>query len=303
MAGSLPNLLLAGVTKAGTTALFSYLGQHPDICPSSVKEPDYFSPFAVGQEPQMTVEEYERCFSACGRERYRMDGSPRYFFGGPAVIDAVERTLDSPRVVVLLRDPVTRLWSDYQYKKVQDRIDPGLGFEEFLERCRAVPRGPARTPEDLTTYRALVIGCYVDYLPAWLDALGERFRLVFSDGLRDEPAAVLRSLCSWLDLDVSPVDDFSFAARNPTVPPRSYGVHRAARATYARTRSVLGTRSELVERARRVYEAINGARNVERLSAEPRQRLADYYREPNAALAAVVRDAGYTELPAWLEGP
>jgi hypothetical protein len=297
----LPNLLIAGVTKAGTTALFSYLGQHPDVCPSVVKEPDYFSPFAAGGAPEMTLDEYERCFSSCGDERYRMEATPRYFFGGARVVDAVERTLESPRALVLLRDPVARFWSNYQYKKLQRQIDAGLRFDEFLDRCLVVPRGPALSPEDLTTFRALVTGCYVDYVPAWSTALGDRFRVVFSEELAADPAAVVRSLCSWLDLEGSVVGRFSFDVRNRTVPPRSYAVHKAARSLYGRTRSALAARPELQERARRVYEAINGARNAERLTPERRRRLAAYYRDPNAALAAALRKAGYSRLPSWLE--
>jgi hypothetical protein len=46
--GTLPNLLLAGVPKAGTTSLFRYLEQHPDICSSSDKEIGYFNPLRHG---------------------------------------------------------------------------------------------------------------------------------------------------------------------------------------------------------------------------------------------------------------
>ena len=44
----LPNLVIAGVPKAGTTSLFNYLAQHPDICPSDVKETRYFEPLRYG---------------------------------------------------------------------------------------------------------------------------------------------------------------------------------------------------------------------------------------------------------------
>ncbi len=43
-----PNLVIVGVVKSGTTSLFNYLSQHPDICPSDVKETRYFDPLRFG---------------------------------------------------------------------------------------------------------------------------------------------------------------------------------------------------------------------------------------------------------------
>jgi hypothetical protein len=105
----LPNLVIVGVGKARTTSLFEYLGQHPDICPSAVKETDHFSPlrFAGGVLPP--IESYLRHFRHCAGSRWVLEATPAYCYGGQPVIDAMREVLGRPRVVIILREPAERL--------------------------------------------------------------------------------------------------------------------------------------------------------------------------------------------------
>src|SRR4051794_41003093 len=64
----LPNLIIAGVSKGGTTSLFRYLAQHPDICPSPIKELRYFEPLRYG-EPLTPIESCARHFEHCTGQR------------------------------------------------------------------------------------------------------------------------------------------------------------------------------------------------------------------------------------------
>ena len=84
--GRLPNLIIVGLGKAGTTSLFWYLSQHSDVCASTVKEPGYFLPAAEGLELP-PIGQYASYFKECGRERYRMEASPQYFHGARPVME------------------------------------------------------------------------------------------------------------------------------------------------------------------------------------------------------------------------
>ena len=56
-----PNLFVAGVPKAGTTSLFHYLALHPDVFPSSRKEPGFFHPFKI-KDMDANLDAYKKFF-------------------------------------------------------------------------------------------------------------------------------------------------------------------------------------------------------------------------------------------------
>src|SRR3954454_22208791 len=77
----LANLVVIGVNKAGTTSLFDYLGRHPDIGLSGRKELRYFTPLRYG-EPLEPVASYAEHFRHCLEERFAVEATPGYFYGG-----------------------------------------------------------------------------------------------------------------------------------------------------------------------------------------------------------------------------
>ena len=76
----LPNLVIAGVSRAGTTSLFRYLAQHPDVGTSDVKELRYFSAVRHGQ-PLEPLDMYAAHFKAC-TQAFAVEATPGYFYGG-----------------------------------------------------------------------------------------------------------------------------------------------------------------------------------------------------------------------------
>ena len=113
----MPNLLIAGVTKAGTTSLFSYLVQHGDVCGSTLKETEYFSKLLYPDHELAPRRDYERYFRHCGSERYVLEATPNYWYAGGRLLDATEDVLAKPHYIISLRDPIERFWSDFTYMK------------------------------------------------------------------------------------------------------------------------------------------------------------------------------------------
>src|SRR5829696_5200556 len=130
----LPNLVVIGVSKAGTTSLFEYLGRHPDVGLSDVKELRYFTPLRYG-EPLPPLPDYAQHFQHCLRERYAAEATPGYFYGGRPVARAMRETCGPLRVVLSLREPGARCWSWFRFMKSRMRIPKNLSFDEYLDRC------------------------------------------------------------------------------------------------------------------------------------------------------------------------
>jgi hypothetical protein len=156
----LPNLIIPGVAKAGTTSLHDYLGQHPDICAARIKEVNFFTDGGnpAGREG---LDRYERFFSHCAGQRYRVESSPAYFYGGEGVIAALQETLAGPRIIISLREPAIRLWSAFTFLQSMGRLPPERSFAEYVTWCRGqYDSGGSTTPYALSLYG--------ERLPAWM---------------------------------------------------------------------------------------------------------------------------------------
>lgn len=293
------NLFIVGVVKGGTTSLFAYLAQHPDICPCREKEPHYFSPLRLPGGHLAPLERYDALFAHCGDAAYRMEATPIYFFGGARVIEAIRGTAPDAKVVVSLRDPVSRIWSNYRYKRQKGVLGPEVSFEEFLDRCEEVAARD-EVPPDLRPYMVLAHNRYEPYLRQWHEVFGGAFRVIFFDDVIARPREVVADLCAWLDLDPTAVRDFDLSARNVTYEPRSRAVHRAAVAVRRRAAGTLQARPRLQDALRKAYGLVNAQTRSERMPPAQRARLDAYYDAPNARLRRLLLDLGYEDLPRWL---
>ena len=295
--GRLPNLLIAGVGKAGTTSLFWYLSQHPDICASSVKEPRYFRP--PGDPASLPpIDDYLRCFRHCGSERYVMEASPQYFKGGRRTIDAIRETLPDPRIILMFRDPVDRIWSEYRFRKSRMSIPQQMGFERFVAECERVrTEGVPRTTET-EPYWTLAGGFYIDHVVDWLDAFGDAIRVFFFEDMTPDPPSFLAGVCRWLDIDDRVVRSFTYSVENRSISVRSPMLQRIA--LRLNSRSLLRERRRVKGPLRAVYQRVNRRREGERMPPETRAHLQALFSASNAALSRELLRRGYRQLPAWL---
>jgi hypothetical protein len=296
----LPNLLIAGVAKAGTSSLAWYLTQHPDICPGDRKEINYFSPLVFGLPPRESIEDYARHFSAWAGQTYRLDASPRYFYGGPKLVEAVRSTLPDPKTMIILRDPVDRFWSSYRSKKDRDRLDEGVTFAEFFEACRSRYAEGVDVQKANHRYRSLRIGAYAENLRDWIDGFGSELKIVFFEHLAADPHAVVVDVCEAIGLDPAPAADFDYAVRNVTIPPRSRKLSAVTRRINLRVDRHFRERPELKARLRSAYKTVNGRRQKERMTTEDRALVEAFYAGPNRELQELLSGLGYTDFPAWL---
>jgi len=292
----LPNLIIAGVTKAGTTSLFNYLAAHPQVCPSTVKEPGFFS---VDRRPGPLppLESYAELVSACSEARYRMEATPHYWIGREPVIAAIARTLERPRIIIILRDPVARLWSLFTFYKSRGIIDLDEAFPARVEAWEAehaeYEAGLRERPSALTSSQ------YVRFLQPWLDAFGDDLRIVFAEHLAAQPTATVASLYRWLELDSDLAANQSFERHNSTVVPRNQALAQAARALARRTNYAFRNYPAVRAVLRHGYHRVNSKEQVERMGDRERARLQQWFVEPNRALGELLSEHGYADLPEW----
>jgi hypothetical protein len=297
----LPNLVIAGVTKAGTTSLHHYLAQHPDICPAKVKEVDYYAPMIEGAAPG-PLSAYAAHFAACGEHPWRLDASPGYFIGGKPLAVQIAEDLDQPRVIIMLREPVSRLWSGYTYKRSKGRLPAGMTFPEFYEACLQAYEGGSVTDPSNKLFRTLATGVYANYLDDWVDTFGGALRLVFFENLVSSPAAELTSLFHWLGVDPAAVAGLDLKARNQTSHPKSFAMRHVAYALRARGGRLLSDSTRIGQVLRATYHRVNTGSMDERFGPDDRLTAELFYAPTLPPLRKILERAGGSELPGWLAG-
>lgn len=297
--GRLPNLIIAGVPKGGTTSLFRYLAQHPDICASRNKELRYFDAVRYG-EPVPPLSSYARHFTHWTGERYRMEGTPGYFSGGAPVATATNASLEDARILVSLRDPVERCWSWYRFVRGRARIPKEMMFADYLDVCEELRERGVDGLRENQAFVGLRGGCYDEWFDTWRSLFGERLHVAFFDDLVVDSLGVVQEVLRWLDLDERPAANFRFEAENRSVQYRNRPLLKAALVLNRRGESFFERHAELKRVLRSAYYLVNREPAADRLDDGQRERLAAFYAPHDERLAASLRASGLNRLPAWL---
>lgn len=293
----LPNLILAGVERSGTTSLYSWLGQHPEIRPGAIKAHRYFRYRQFESDPA-SFESYLENFRGEPRP-VTFDGHGGYCDLEPPVLESLRRTLPEARVVIVLREPVARAISWYRYIHSRFLLDRRLDFGTYVERCLAGERSDSRTAEG-TRQLGVVAGEYARWLPAWGEAWGDALRVVYFDDLRADPERVIHSLCEWLDLDPAGMAGWRPKAHNASVGYRWAWLHRQAIRTNEAYEASFRRRPRLKSLLRSIYQGLNSAPAGAKVQPEAVKRLRRHYERANRDLGKVLASLGHTTWPTWL---
>jgi hypothetical protein len=293
------NTIIAGVNKAGTTSLFVSLQAHPQVAISAVKETRYFLPARYGR-PLDPPSVYASYFAAAGDRPIRLEATPAYFYGGEPLVAEIVKVLGAKtRIIVVLREPVSRLLSFFTFQKTRLRIPEKMTLEEYLRIADAMSDADFTEPDNEKWF-GFRGGCYADYLPAWTDACGANLKIVFFDDLMGDPHSTLRGVGSWLGIDPDRFSLDDLSSENRTTGFKSRGFQRVALAVNDRLERILRRHPDLKQRLRSAYYRLNGRRASEQAPDRVRERVEERYREPNARLVAQLRDLGVRDVPAWL---
>jgi hypothetical protein len=230
--GALPNTLLIGAQKSGTTSLFHYLEQHPQICASRSKEPQYFdSQYHRGEKW------YRAHFRPRRGETVRIEASPHSLFH-PLSPRRVQAAIPGARLIVLLRNPIDRAYSHY-HESVSQSAEP-LSFRDALaaEPARLadwyekVERGEARDSPELRDFSYVTRGLYAAQIARWLMPFRrEQFLFLRSEEMFEAPQPTLDRVYDSLGIDSIAIGD-SRPRRQRRYPPMEADIRSALELTF-----------------------------------------------------------------------
>jgi len=188
---ALPTFLIAGVPKAGTSALAAYLSAHPDVFMSAEKELHFFD------RPPRGERWYRSNFDRAGDAKAIGEATPTYVLTRVA-LERMHAMLPEVRLIVLMRNPVDRAYSHYWWNRaLNERRD-------FATAVRAeMSGGPSDRPlppDARPGYWSYTGGGrYAELLRRVCEHYPrERVLAVVSEELRSSPDGVYREVCRFL---------------------------------------------------------------------------------------------------------
>ena len=202
----LPNFFIIGAPKAGTTSLYHYLKNHPDIYMSPVKEPNYFSYADIVTQKLYyhecgieSLQGYEKLFAGVNRHKAIGEASVSYLYY-PDVALRIKNTITDAKILILLRNPVDRSFSHFLMDQRLCYIN--LSFENVV---RKVVRHPNL---ELYCQQYVELGLYHEQVKRYIDIFGEdQVKIVLTEDMKEDTAKVLHSVFEYLGVKNQPPAD------------------------------------------------------------------------------------------------
>lgn len=304
MVESYRHLVIGGANKCGTTSLFRYLADHPEICGSSIKEANFFSGPDGGKA---SYEDYLDIFPGDRRAaRWLLEGTPSYLDGGARIASKIKRLLPDAQLVFLLREPIDRLLSFYKSKLgLKTAISYGMTLDQFAEQALRIATGEIqasdRTEKDIGWQVSKAD--YAPFIKEYLQYFDkDRLTVVFFDEFRSNPKAVAARICRIAGLDSSYLDDYQFAIENRSRFHKSETIRTLGSKINKHLEPLLNRVPAARRLLRNTYNQMNTTdRPALSLSESNLESLKSYYAPRNQALRSLLQtDFGISEFPEWL---
>jgi hypothetical protein len=304
----LPNFLIIGAPRSGTTTLYEELGKHPDVFMSPLKEPLFFAveghePFRGPGDDQgiRDLKTYCELFAGAGGEKVIGEASTLYLYS-PQAPHRIKHYLPDVKLVALLRNPAERAYSHFLLHRVSVRET----LRDFREAINAEDERERRGWSPVWFYRKL--GLYSRQLARYQSLFQpEQLRVFLFEDLEQNPEKLITELCHFLGIERRFMCQVP-SRRNAGRYPRSMKLHgfllqRNFISTlldpFLSGRWGLSFRRKMWELVARRLVHLNLGKPRLTLRPEDRQWLIEYYREDILRTQELLQ----RDLSHWLSAP
>lgn len=185
--GRLPNVLIVGAQKSGTTWLHSSLGKSARVFVSTRKELNFFNK----KDPAAHLAAYRENFQSNPDYYYFLETTPHYFrlpFERGDIARNIQQILGNPRLITLFRNPIDRYESAYTHHMMRERIPYSAEIVEMRD-----------------DFNMLSLGKYAEITRHWQDIFPD-LGLFFYDDIEQNPLQLVTRVMAFLGLenDIAP---------------------------------------------------------------------------------------------------
>ncbi|MBW4638366.1 MAG: sulfotransferase domain-containing protein [Gloeocapsa sp. UFS-A4-WI-NPMV-4B04] len=287
----MPNFLIIGAQKAGTTALYSFLKQHPQIYMSPIKEPhfftyegeklDYLKPVVI-----TNIEDYCNLFQEVSKGIVMGEASPSYIYS-PRAPERIQHYIPEAKLIAILRHPAERAYSNFIFN-IQRGNEP---LKDFAQALREEETRISNNSGFRWHYKHK--GFYYTQMKRYFDRFDRsQIRVYLYEDLNTNLVSVLQSIFQFLGVDETFMPDVSHKS-NVSLVPKNETIH------------ILVTRLNSAKRVLKLYlperfQAYIKSQIFDKpppLPPEIRRQLIDVYREDILQLQDLIQQ----DLSSWLE--
>jgi hypothetical protein len=225
----MPNFLIVGAAKSGTTALYEYLKQHPQVFMSFNKEPHFFA--FEGKRPDFQgpgdqelyddigvsdIEVYRALFRGVAKETAIGEASVYYLYL-PRARERIQHYVPDVKIIAILRDPAERAYSNFLHM-IRDRKEP---LSDFARALQAEEDRIQNNWGPLWHYRQ--VGFYYEQLKRYYEVFDrEQIRVYLYEDLNDNPTTTLKDAYTFLGVDNTFASDVSVRHNVSGVPKNNH---------------------------------------------------------------------------------
>lgn len=283
-----PQIILAGAPKCGTSTLFSWLSHHSGIEASNPKETFFFMDEG---HPLLNKKinfykdgwnSYGRFFKQVTTGKLYMEATTHYIYQENTA-KILASLANPPKIIFVLRNPVDRLFSSFQYTKNNLAVIPaGLNFKSYYTSLlKSEPVEELKgSPSRFVLENDLVYGCYYDYLKYWyIHYPPQLIKVVVFEEMLDNFARLAQTILDFLELKESDIIQ-TLEKRNQTRTIRYKQIHyhlRKLTSGFSKSKNFMNLK--------KLYFRLQRSQDTqEKLAPHDREVLMDFYRPHNALL-------------------
>tara|TARA_Y100000310_G_C20657952_1_gene803026 strand:- start:483 stop:1373 length:891 start_codon:yes stop_codon:yes gene_type:complete len=287
---SKPNLFIVGAPKCGTTSLYRYLSEHPDIKMSTPKEPGYFASDFPGSWMVKDKDEYLSLFK--GKEKVKGDASTVYLYSETALKN-IKKFDKNAKIVVMLRNPVDLVHSFHSqlYTNLdedQPDFEKAWKLQEVRRKGKKIPK-KSRTPALLQYKKVGSLGKQVSELLKIFPR--KQIKFILLSDFSESPGRVYRDVLRFLELKDDGRSDFE--SRNKNKVYRSYLLGKLFQRPSGVIRKIyhaLKKRFKIVDKIMRSLRKMNTVEaDREKIDLEFRKKLVSEFKEDVQLLKRCLR--------------
>jgi hypothetical protein len=239
---NLPNVVIAGAAKCGTTSLFKWLVDHPEV--GGPREKELFYLMDKGH-PLLKQDSNYHDHGLDGYKTYFQDHNSNYkviteatthYIYQQTAIDVLSNLDPRPQIIFMLRKPSQRVYSSFRFtQNVLANLDKSVSFSRFIEALRSgridsLVKSFSSIDSALLLMNIIKYSQYIDHISNWIPRFGrERIHVFLFEHLRKDPWTVMQELATRIDIEPSFYENYDFKSHNRTVSIKNQFLHRRAR--------------------------------------------------------------------------
>ena len=203
-----PNLFIVGAPKCGTTSMYEYLKQHPDIFMIENKEPQFFNTDHK-YETRQSSKVYFKQFETEEKVKYLGEATPMYLYSNEAP-ENIKKISPDAKIIIMVRRPADIVYSRY-LQNLKNGVENAKTFLQALQLEETRKKG-RKIPKNNQAVERLYYSMYPKYeqpIRKYMNAFGKKnVKVILFDNLKKDTEKVVRETCEFLEIN----SDYNYQA-------------------------------------------------------------------------------------------